>query len=188
MSTRGRKPDPSVDARIKQATMTLMLAKGMDFTVDEVAEEAGVGRATVFRRYATKRDMLLEALRQAMDVFVPTPDTGSLYGDLLVIVTHTLGAWRDPAMARVSRQIFGEAGRDPAIAEVIRTSMRKRTEADWAIFERAIARGELSPDADLWLLADLVVGVATYRGLLEKDQADPEALTAALLRGFVSRM
>ncbi|MDL4773032.1 TetR/AcrR family transcriptional regulator [Actinomadura xylanilytica] len=185
MKPRGRKPDPDVDARIKQAAVTLLVSKGPSFTMDEVASAAGVGRASVFRRYATKRDMLLDALTLAMDAQVPAvPDTGSLEGDLLVIVTETLAAWSSPEIAERTREIFGEAGRDPAVAEIIRTAMRDRMTRSWTIYEQAIARGELSAGTDLWLLSDMLVGLVVYRGLINVPQPDPAQMLKALMRGF----
>ncbi|WP_211329006.1 TetR-like C-terminal domain-containing protein [Thermomonospora umbrina] len=163
----------------------LLAAKGPSFTMDELASAAGVGRASVFRRYATKRDMLLDALTLALNAQVPeTPDTGSLEGDLMVIVTQTLAGWNTPEFAKTTREVFGEAARDPGVAEVIRTAMRDKRRSDWAIFERAIDRGELSPDTDLWLLADMVVGLVVYRGLIDVPQPDPASMVRALLHGF----
>ncbi|GAA2588812.1 TetR/AcrR family transcriptional regulator C-terminal ligand-binding domain-containing protein [Actinomadura fulvescens] len=185
MKARGRKPDPGIDARIKEAAVTLLVTKGVSFTMDEAAAAAGVSRASVFRRYATKRDMLLEALAFALDAQVPeTPDTGSLEGDLTVIVTQTLAGVQVPEFTKMTREIFGEAGRDPGVAEVIRTSMRDKRERDWAIYDRAIARGELSPDADLWLLSDLVVGLVVYRVLIGLPMPEPAQMVDALLNGF----
>ncbi|MBE1530966.1 TetR-like C-terminal domain-containing protein [Actinomadura algeriensis] len=185
MMARGRKPDPEVDARIRRAAVELLVGKGPSFTMDEVAAAAGVGRASVFRRYATKRDMLLDALRAAMDAQVTAvPDTGSLEGDLRVIVTETLAAWNSPAIAERTRETFGEAGRDPAVGEILRTSMRDRMSRSWAIYDRAVARGELSADADLWLLSDMFVGLVVYRGLIDVPQPDPSGVVRALLHGF----
>lgn len=185
MKPRGRKPDPGIQERIKRAAVELLVGKGPSFTMDEVAAAAGVGRASVFRRYPTKRDMLLDALTVAMDAQVtPVPDTGSLEGDLLVIVTGTLAAWDSPEIAERTRQIFGEAGRDPAIAEIIRTAMRDRMARSWTIYDQAIARGELPADADLWLLSDMLVGLVVYRGLIDVPQPDPPRMVRALVRGF----
>ncbi|RSN69970.1 TetR-like C-terminal domain-containing protein [Actinomadura sp. WAC 06369] len=185
MMARGRKPDPAVDARIKRAAVELLVAKGPSFTVDEVAAAAGVGRASVFRRYATKRDMLLDAIRAAMDAQVTAvPDTGSLEGDLLVIVSETLAVWNAPEFAERTREMFGEAGRDPAVGEILRTAMRDRMARSRPIYDRAIERGELAADADLWLLSDMVVGLAVYRGLIGVPQPDPSGMVRALLHGF----
>jgi AcrR family transcriptional regulator len=186
MSARGRKPDPTVDHRIRQAAAGLMLTRGLDFTMDDVAEAAGVGRASVFRRYPTKRDMLLQAITGLMDAHVAIPDTGSLEGDLRVVVTDTLALWRYPGVAHLAKQVHGEAGRDPAVAEILRTGMRTRMERSWVVYERAIERGELPPDADLWLLTDMFAGLVAYRGMLDLPLPEPEQVVRVLLRGFTS--
>ncbi|GAA3551509.1 hypothetical protein GCM10022419_034770 [Nonomuraea rosea] len=184
MSARGRKPDPTVDHRIRQAATELVLSHGLDFTMDDVAAAAGVGRASVFRRYATKRDMLLETIAGFMNTHVAIPDTGSLEGDLRVVVADTLALWRLPGVARMAKQVYGEAGRDPAVAEILRTGMRTRMEQSWVVYERAIERGELAPNADLWLLTDMFTGLTAYRGLLDLPMPDPEGIVQVLLHGF----
>ncbi|TDE57412.1 TetR/AcrR family transcriptional regulator [Nonomuraea mesophila] len=184
MSARGRKPDPTVDHRIRQAVTGLVLARGLDFTMDDVATAAGVGRASVFRRYATKRDMLLEALAGIMNTHVAIPDTGSFEGDLRVVVSDTLALFHHPDVSRITKQVFGEAGRDPAVAEIIRTGMRTRMERSWIVYERAIERGELPPNADLWMLTDMFAGFVAYRGLLDLPLPEPEQIVQVLLHGF----
>ncbi|WP_219468419.1 TetR-like C-terminal domain-containing protein [Nonomuraea rhizosphaerae] len=183
---RGRKPDPTVGLRIRKAATDLVLSRGFDFTMDDVAAAAGVGRASVFRRYATKRDMLLETLSGFMEAHVAIPDTGSLEGDLLVVAGDTLALWRDPDVSRLAKHLYGEAGRDPAVAEIIRTGMRNRMERSWVVYERAIERGELPADADLWLLTDLLPGLVTYRGLLGLPLPEPAEIVRALLHGFTT--
>ncbi|WP_157251198.1 TetR-like C-terminal domain-containing protein [Nonomuraea typhae] len=184
MPARGRKPDPTLDTKIRQAAATLVLAQGLDFTMDDLAAAAGVGRASVFRRYATKREMLLDTLTGFMDTHVAIPDTGTVEGDLIVVARDTLALWEAPGFARMAKQMYGEAGRDPAVAELIKTTMRTRMARSWIVYERAIARGELPEDADLWLLTDLVTGLVAYRGLLGLPLPDPAALIRNLLGGF----
>ncbi|GAT70187.1 tetR family transcriptional regulator [Planomonospora sphaerica] len=154
--------------------------------MDEVAAHAGVGRASVFRRYPTKRDLLLDALTQVLDVRVAIPDTGSLAGDLRQVVADTLAVWRDDRLAALSRQVLGETGRDPVVADLVRTSMRDRMARSWVVYERAIERGELRPDGDLWLLTDLFAGLVAYRGLLGLDLPDPDEVVRSLLHGFAT--
>ncbi|HEX4814237.1 MAG TPA: TetR/AcrR family transcriptional regulator [Nonomuraea sp.] len=184
MPRRGRRPDPTVDRRIREAATALVLTRGLDFTMDDVAETAGVGRASVFRRYPTKRDLLLQSLTGFMDTHVAVPDTGSLEGDLRVVVTDTLALWHHSDVARMARQVYGEAGRDPAVAEIVRTGMRSRMERSWVVYERAIERGELPPNADLWLLTDMFTGFVAYRGLLDLPLPEPEEIVQVLLHGF----
>lgn len=186
MSVRGRKPDPSVDLRIRRAAADLILTHGLDFTMDDVARAAGVGRASVFRRFATKKEMLLQTLTGFMDTHVPVPDTGSLEGDLLAVAEDTLTAWRAPELARVARHLYGEAGRDPAVAGIVRDTVRRRMERSWVVYERAIERGELPPETDLWLLTDMLTALVTYRGLLGLPLPAPREIVHALLHGFTS--
>jgi AcrR family transcriptional regulator len=183
-SPKGRRPDPAVDEKIRSAVMELLLQRGLGMTMDDVAAHAGVGRASVFRRYPTKRDMLLDALAQVLDIQIAIPDTGSLAGDLRQVVVDTLAIWQDDRLATLSRQIMGETGRDPIVADLVRTSMRNRMTRSWAVYDRAIERGELSPDSDLWLLTDLFAGLVAYRGLLGVDFPDPDEIVRALLNGF----
>ncbi|MEV0350080.1 TetR/AcrR family transcriptional regulator [Nonomuraea sp. NPDC050680] len=183
---RGRRPDPAVDAKIRSAVLDLLLQRGLEVTMDEVAAHAGVGRASVFRRYATKRDMLLDALAQLLDIQVAIPDTGSLAGDLRQVIVDTLAIWRDDRLAALSRQILGESGRDPVVADLVRTSMRNRMARTWPVYDRAIERGELRPDSDLWLLTDLFAGLVAYRGLLSLDLPDPDEIIRSLLYGFAA--
>ncbi|MET8145813.1 TetR/AcrR family transcriptional regulator [Sphaerisporangium sp. NPDC005288] len=166
--------------------MDLLLQRGLEMTMDEVAAHAGVGRASVFRRYATKRDMLLDGLAQLLDIQVAIPDTGSLAGDLRQVVVDTLAIWHDDRLAALSRQILGESGRDPVVADLVRTSMRDRMARTWAVYDRAIERGELRPDSDLWLLTDLFAGLVAYRGLLGLGLPDPDEVVRSLLYGFAA--
>ncbi|MFC4534231.1 TetR-like C-terminal domain-containing protein [Sphaerisporangium dianthi] len=84
------------------------------------------------------------------------------------------------------RPVLGETGRDPAVADLVRTSMRDRMARTWAVYDRAIGRGELRPDGDLWLLTDLFAGLVAYRGLLGLELPDPDEVVRSLLHGFAA--
>ena len=80
---RGRPRDPEADGRILDAAAALILVHGFDnMTVDDVASRAHVGKATVYRRWAKKEDLAVAAMGQLYDAQMPTPDTGSIEGDL----------------------------------------------------------------------------------------------------------
>ncbi len=81
---RGRPRDPEADARILAAASSLILLRGYEsMTVDEVASSAGVGKATVYRRWSRKEDLAVAAMEQLYRDEMPPPDTGSIRGDLL---------------------------------------------------------------------------------------------------------
>src|SRR6187551_908193 len=80
---RGRPRDPEADGRILAAASALILMRGFEsMTVDEVASSAGVGKATVYRRWSRKEDLAVAAMEQLYRDEVPTADTGSIRGDL----------------------------------------------------------------------------------------------------------
>src|SRR5919107_4996917 len=80
---RGRPRDPDTDARITTAAAELMLQRGFDrTTVDDVAAHAGVGKATVYRRWPSKEDLAVAAMGSLYSTEMPEPDTGSIMNDL----------------------------------------------------------------------------------------------------------
>ena len=80
---RGRPRDPDAEPRIREYALKLLLERGFDgMTVDDVAEAAGVGKATIYRRWASKELLANDAMAQLFDLEIPDADTGSIAGDL----------------------------------------------------------------------------------------------------------
>src|ERR671929_1968498 len=83
---RGRPRDPALDARILEAAVALIAEVGYDgATVEGIAERAGVGKPTIYRRWAGKAEIVAEAIRARKGAGGPA-DTGSLRGDLRALV------------------------------------------------------------------------------------------------------
>ncbi|MGH3095631.1 MAG: TetR/AcrR family transcriptional regulator [Streptosporangiales bacterium] len=187
---RGRRPDPGVDQSLRNALLGLFRERGVELTYDEVASRAGVGRATVFRRYPTKRDLVLGAATQLVLERVEARDTGSFRGDLRALVRSAMAALRVPQHRDVIRRFHGEACRDDAIAEVLRANLTGRLELFRAVTVRAIERGEVAAGADPAMLADLVSGLVALR--LTTNTALPDGrqvdrLVDVLVDGFATR-
>ncbi|MBE1562000.1 TetR/AcrR family transcriptional regulator [Nonomuraea africana] len=121
-------------------------------TVDAVAERAGIGKASIYRRYATKHEMAFAAIIHGTSLEVP-PDTGSLLGDLTALARVIVGHLSNPAAATALMGLLGEIAADPTLAERFTTTFVAPERAGNAeLLERAVRRGELErlPDIDLF--------------------------------------
>src|SRR5918911_3967499 len=90
-SPRGGRPrDPSRDEVIRAAILRLLAEVGYgSLTMDAVAARAGVGKATIYRRWRTKQDLVVDTISDLTRTEASTPDTGSLEGDLRALL-HSL--------------------------------------------------------------------------------------------------
>jgi AcrR family transcriptional regulator len=180
---RGRRPDPAVDAAIREAVAGLLFERGFEMTFDDVAARAGVGRASVFRRFPTKRDMILDTVAQMTVAQIEVPDTGSVREDLIGALRGVMRLFDPPSMRPLARRVLGEACRDPAFVDLLRANMDRRLELFRTIFDRAVERGELPATTDPVLMADLVSGLVAIRLATEtplpgrgfSPSADPSA-------------
>jgi AcrR family transcriptional regulator len=188
---RGRPRDPATDARIISAAAELMLARGFDqTTVDDVAARAGVGKATVYRRWPSKEDLAVSAMASLYDTEFPEPDTGSIESDLAESYRAVLAFVNSPEGAAFLRMSIVESVRDSRIAALYRASTVRREEQSRVTFERAVARGELRADLDVdsavqWLGGMITLRAVTGRPMPTVDDVDD--LVRFTLDGIRSR-
>jgi AcrR family transcriptional regulator len=184
---RGRPRDPRTDDRITAAAAELMLQRGFDrTTVDDVAARAGVGKATVYRRWPSKEDLAVAAMETLYSAEMPEPDTGSIESDLAESYRAVLVFVNTPEGAAFLRTSIAESVRDSRVAELYRASTERREEASRATFERAIQRGEVRADIDVdsavqWLGGILATRAITHRPMPSVDDVD--VLVAFTLKG-----
>ena len=166
---RGRPRSEKARAAVLEAAGELLLAQGLDATsMDAVADRAGVSKATIYRWWRTKETLALDALYYEWELGTPpVRDTGSLRGDLLALLRPWVRLISRRPYARVISALIAEARTDPAFAEeYLERLVRPRRAQARAVFERARARGELSPRIDIEIALDLVYG-ALYLRLLQ---------------------
>ena len=184
---RGRPRDPATDEHIVEAAADLMLSRGFDkMTVDDVATRAGVGKATVYRRWPSKEDLAVAAMDRVYGMDVPEPDTGSIEGDLRQSYGDVLAAVNTTAGRDLLRASITESLRDERIAGLYRDASERRERQARRTFERAIARGELRPDADLDVLAQWLSGLLAFRVITHRSlptEGDVDGLVELTLRG-----
>jgi AcrR family transcriptional regulator len=184
---RGRPRAPGTDERITAAAAELLLLRGFDrTTVDDVAARAGVGKATVYRRWPSKEDLAVAAMASLYSTEMPEPDTGSIREDLAASYRSVLAFVNAVDGAAFLRMSIAESVRDDRIAALHRSSAERREELTRRTFERAIARGEVRPDIDVdsavqWLGGLLAIRAITHRPMPTVDDVD--ALVEFTLRG-----
>ncbi|MEV5983225.1 TetR/AcrR family transcriptional regulator [Streptomyces sp. NPDC052114] len=146
MATTGRPRDARVDAAILDATRELLARDGYArLTMDAVAEQAGIGKAAIYRRYATKQEMVFAAAIHESELPV-RPDTGSLAGDLTALVQEIVDHLTGPAASAAVLGLLADLGPDSALGARFRERFVTRELADIeALLDRAVGRGELPP-------------------------------------------
>jgi AcrR family transcriptional regulator len=167
---RGRPRDPEADGRILAAASSLILMRGFEsMTVDEVASNAGVGKATVYRRWSRKEDLAVAAMEQLYRDEMPSPDTGTFRGDLKSMFTSVLGFVNSPAGIDYVRTTIKESMRDDRIATLYREASLRAAASATEVFQRAIARGEVRPGIPVRAAVEFLGGLVAMRVITGED-------------------
>jgi len=178
----GRPRDATRDEAILTAALDLLQQRGYrDLTIESVAEQAGVGRPTIYRRWPSKPALVVAALARSTRLAVPPVDTGSLRRDLIALQRHRLELMSTSASRRVTAGLIGDLAADPELAEsYVREYLAPRRAVVWEVLQRGVDRGELDPDIDLAFAYDLLAGPLFMRAIvwgqpLEKNIAEKTA-------------
>lgn len=162
----GRPRSVEADQAILDAAVELFTEHGYDgLSMERVAERAGVGKATIYRRYPTKADLVLAATACVIQGVDTHPDTGSLHGDIEALANNIVRKLTSE-VGRLIPQLVAEMSRHADLADAHRGFVATKRAHSKEAFRRAIARGEMSPDFDIELAADLLAGPLFYRRLL----------------------
>jgi AcrR family transcriptional regulator len=180
----GRPRSPAVDVAIRRATLELLRSEGYaNLTMAGVAAKAGASTATLYRRWHSKLELVVDVL-QALAEERPIPDTGSLAGDVRALLHTMVAGARDtgPIMAG----LVGEFGRNAELADALRRNLiLPRRAAMIEVLARAAARGQLRPGVDHDLVFDILAGALYYRYAVMGRQPTPaiaDDLTDLVLR------
>jgi len=174
----GRKRDHTRDPEILEAALDVLAETGYDgMTIDMVAARAKAGKATLYRRWASKSELVLDAVAcmKSTDVdFSSPPDTGTLRGDLVALVkTPTIR--ESERKLKVMAGIVSMIARDPELAAAAQEALvEPRAAANRIIFQRAIDRGEIPADVDIEKLCLIGPAMVAYRTLMMRKPVDRE--------------
>ncbi|MEI8240554.1 MAG: TetR/AcrR family transcriptional regulator [Actinomycetota bacterium] len=175
---RGRPRNESCTSDILHAALALVAELGMaGLTMDAVATRAGVGKATIYRRWPSKEALMLDAW--ALTIAVPlVPDTGSLRGDLLELLSVVDDLFSDANLRRVFPQMVAAAKVDPDTSEAYRSFVASRRAPMQTVLQRAVRRGEIGPDLDLGVVQDLLIAPLMYRWLITDAPIDRDVIVS----------
>lgn len=157
------------------AVLALLAEEGFSrMTVEGVAARAGVGKATVYRRWSSKVPLVIDALDTLASERLPVPDTGSVRGDLTEFLTQLVRVMSGP-YGRLLAPLVEAISRNEELAEAFRRDLiAPRRDVGLEIVRRGIARGELRPDLHLDVALDVPVGIVFQRVLITGDSVDEE--------------
>ena len=162
---RGRPRSQEADRAILAATVDLLAERGLaGMSIEEVAARAGVGKATIYRRWPSKGLLALDAFVASFQAEQPLPDTGTLRGDLTATLTAWVRAVTGTSMGRMLTGLIAEAQHDPELRAAWRDRVLEPLRAQHRIMlDRAEARGEIPPSVDREVVLDLFFGAAQHR-------------------------
>ncbi|OIV35815.1 TetR family transcriptional regulator [Mangrovactinospora gilvigrisea] len=154
-----------VTEAIRAATFQELAAVGYGrLSIEAVARRAGVGKTAVYRRWKSKLPMVIDAVSEIARMGMPVPDTGSLTGDLRLLLGFLNWALRHKLASQIIPDLLAEAARNPEIAATLATALREAQRGISAVvLKHARERGELAGDLDADAALDLVIGPLYWR-------------------------
>ena len=166
---RGRPRSAEADRAILNAAVDLLAERGLAaMSIEEVAARAGVGKATIYRRWSSKGLLALDAFVTSFQEQQPLPDTGTLRGDLIAALTAWVRAVTGTSMGAMLTGLIAEAQHDPSLRAAWRERVLEPLRSQHRIMlDRAIARGEIPATVDREAVLDLFFGAAQHRLLLD---------------------
>ncbi|MDA0179071.1 TetR/AcrR family transcriptional regulator [Solirubrobacter phytolaccae] len=189
----GRPRSAEADEAILQAALELMAADGYRaLTIERVRERSGVGKATIYRRYGSKEELVRAAITH-LNSDIPLPeDTGSIQGDFAATAQLVLaGAAKTGALTLMPRLLSEVVGEPQMHALFYEHLVEPRRRVVRGIVERAKARGEIRQDVDTDMAIDLMVGPFIYRLIMAGGDAagigSPVDLLNTVMAGLTPR-
>jgi AcrR family transcriptional regulator len=185
----GRPRSAESHQAIVQATLELLLEGGYRaLTMEQVRARSGVGKATIYRRWQSKEDLVATVIGY-LHQDLQAPDTGSLAGDYEALAREVLTGAEKTGVTTFMPRLLADAVGNPDLHAIFYANLvAPRRAAMREVLERAVARGEVRADVDLELAIDLLVGPVLYRILISAGDVstlvEPRVLVETVLAGL----
>lgn len=185
----GRPRDPAIDSAVREATLTLLRERGYaNLSIGEVARAAGVPRPAIYRRWPSKRHLVVDVLAETIGAN-PTPDTGNLRRDLVKGIDTIRSALTDKGFGVLLPALVADLDNDndlrTAFLGDVFIARRDSTEK---MLRSAMERGEVRADVDMQFILDTLAAPLYFRALFQHAPIDRrlvEQTVDSVLAGIV---
>jgi AcrR family transcriptional regulator len=180
----GRKRDHTRDPEILAAALDVLAETGYDgMTVDMVAARAKAGKATLYRRWPSKAELVIDAVAcmKNRDIdYDQLPDTGTLRGDLIAMIKpHSIED--SEHKLKVMAGLMSMLSRAPELAQAANKAIiEPRATVNAILMRRAVERGEISVNVDIETLSLITPSMVVYRVLIQQRQVDRAFLVSLI--------
>ena len=148
---------------VSRAVLDELNESGIEgFSIPQVAARAGVSNSSLYRRWPNKAALIAFAGSRNSQASIPFPDCGSLRKDLAEALAEVLNSFSDPSMRAVIAMAFGTSDA-PELKQTLDTFWKLRVEQQREMFDRAVARGEITAEVDTSEIIERAVGPLYFR-------------------------
>lgn len=187
----GRPRSARADRAILQATVELLVETGFGrMSIEAIAARAQVGKATIYRRWSSKGEIVTEALRNMTDD-VRMPDSGNTRDDLIALLHDFRRVTGTSVVGTMIGRVMSAAIGNPEFMQIFWTNtILPRRKAVKAILQRGQRRGEVRADLNLEIVLDMFPGTMMYRSLVSRhglgqvETIAPEELVNTIWAGI----
>uniref|UniRef100_A0AAU2VHY5 TetR/AcrR family transcriptional regulator n=1 Tax=Streptomyces sp. NBC_00008 TaxID=2903610 RepID=A0AAU2VHY5_9ACTN len=176
----GRPREERVTRAVLDAVVELVTESGMSaLTMDAVAARAGVSKPAMYRRWATKQDLVIAAAESRIGP-LDVPDTGDFRAELRAVLTARMEAYRQPGINRLLAGVIGAASESGAGRDAYRDYTARVMSETRHLLERGVARGDVRADVDVPAAATLVAASLVFRMVGEQQLPDEELVDSVV--------
>lgn len=187
----GRPRSQQAHRAILDAARELLVEDGFaDLHLEHVAARAGVGKATIYRRWSSKEELVGEVLRELASPHIGVPESGDTRQELLAVVMNAVGGLTRTPFGPVIRALLSQIAMNSALGDPFRASVvQSRRDEVARVVRRGIERGDLRADVDAGVATELLVGPVYFRLMFggRLDRRFAGRIVDAVLHGYASR-
>ena len=161
--------------RVLTTTLDLLTETGLgELTIDDISRRSGVAKTTIYRHWANRSALVIDACSRMTDGAQAPPDTGSLEGDLSIILTDIADLLRTARWSSILPSIVDAAEHDPEFAGIHSRIQHGHAAPLRVALNRAALRGEIPATSDRNAMAAALLGPLFYRRWFSREQIDAE--------------